>query len=79
MDDRLAGKASLSRPMNGLAGSENDFVKTKVNDDYIKTLPPRKESLPFFQEDAARNNGSENDVTITSRDGDHPDRSKFDI
>ena len=43
--------------MNGRAESERDFVKTKVNDNNIK-------SLPFLQEDAASNNGSENDITI---------------
>ena len=50
--------------MKGRAESENDFLKTKVNGDYIKTFPPQKESLPFLQEDAASNNGSENDITI---------------
>ena len=51
--------------MNGRAESERDFVKTKVNDNNIK-------SLPFLQEDAASNNGSENDITIASRDDDDP-------
>ena len=58
--------------MKGRAESENDFLKTKVNGDYIKTFPPQKESLPFLQEDAASNNGSENDITIASRDDDDP-------
>ena len=39
--------------MNGRAESESDFVNTKVNDDYIKTFHPQKESLSFLQEDAA--------------------------
>ena len=46
--------------INGRAESENDFVKIKVNDNYIKTFPPQKESLLFLQEDAASNNGREN-------------------
>ena len=55
----------LSMYMNGRAESERDFVKTKVNNNNIK-------SLPFLQEDAASNNGSENDITIASRDDDDP-------
>ena len=51
--------------MNGRAESERDFVKTKVNDSNIK-------SLLFLQEDSASNNGSENDITIASRDDDDP-------
>ena len=53
--------------MNERAESESDFVKTKINDDYIKTFPPYA---------AADNNGSENDITIASRDGDDPGRVK---
>ena len=56
--------------MNGRAESESDFVKTKVNDDYISTFPPQKENLPFLQENVASKNGSENDITIASRDDD---------
>ena len=31
-------------------------------------------SLPFLQEDTASNNGSENDITMASKDGDNPGR-----
>ena len=57
--------------MNERAESESDFVKTKINDDYIKTFPPYAAA-----EDAADNNGSENDITIASRDDDDPGRVK---
>ena len=32
------------------------------------------ESLSFLQEDAASNNGSENDIAMASKDGDNPGR-----
>ena len=56
-------------PMNGRAESESNFVETTVNDDYIKTFSSQKESLPFLEEDAASNNGSENDITMASKGG----------
>lgn len=40
--------------INGRAESDSDFVKNKVNDDYIKTFSPWKESLPFLPEIALR-------------------------
>ena len=49
----------MSMQINGCAESENDFVKIKGNDNYIKTFPPQEESLSFLQEDAASNIGSE--------------------
>ena len=63
--------------MNGCAENESDFVKTKVNDDYIKTFPTQKESSPFLREDVASNNGSENDIAIASRDADDPGRIRI--
>ena len=63
--------------MNRRAEIKSDFVKTVVNDNYTKVFPPQKESLPFLQEDAASNNGSENDITIASKDGDDPDRIRI--
>ena len=40
--------------INGRPESDSDFVKTKVNDDYIKTFSLWKESVPFLLENALR-------------------------
>ena len=42
-------KALLSRPMNGRARSENDFAKTKENEDYIRLFLYRKKVYLSFK------------------------------